>query len=212
MVCPRKAISLTSVALGLAIAPPDFAQTPEPITPAPTTPAPAKPAPAQPPAQAPKAGQEADVFGEDVTLTEMSIIFMKGTADWDKAYETLVDAFKTVYAFLERQGVKPAGPAMTIYIDTDDNGFRYQAAVPIAEAPKNPPRGDLAIGKSPVGKAMKFVHRGSYDALDETYEAITNFLDEKKLEAKDMFVEEYVTDLLKTPKDKLVVHVFVPIK
>ena len=30
--------------------------------------------------------------------------------------------------------------------------------------------------------------------MDNTYEAITNHLDEKKLEAKDTFIEEYITD------------------
>ncbi len=56
----------------------------------------------------------------------------------------------------------------------------------------------MSIGKSPDGKALKFVHRGSYDNMDNTYEAITNHLDDKKLEAKDTFIEEYITDPLKT--------------
>ena len=42
--------------------------------------------------------------------------------------------------------------------------------------------------------------------MDTTYEAITNYLDEKQLEAKDLFIEEYVTDPLTTPEDKLVVE------
>ena len=66
--------------------------------------------------------------------------------------------------------------------------------------------------KSPEGKALKFVHRGSYDNMDNTYEAITNHLDDKRLEAKDLFIEEYVTDPLKTAEDKLVINVFVPLK
>ena len=101
---------------------------------------------------------------------------------------------------------------MTIYTSTDDKGFTFQAAVPIESAPANPPRGDLAIGKSPSGKALKFVHRGSYDSMDSTYEAITNHLDEKGLEAKDFFVEQYVTDPVTTAEDKLVIEVYVPLK
>ena len=101
---------------------------------------------------------------------------------------------------------------MTIYTQADDTGFQFQAAVPVAEAPKNPPQGDIAVGQSPAGRALKFVHRGSYDSMDNTYEAITNHLDEKRLEAQDVFVEEYETDLVTTPEDKLVVHVYVPIK
>ena len=78
--------------------------------------------------------------------------------------------------------------------------------------PKNPPRGDLALGHSPEGKALKFVHRGSYDDLDNTYEAITNYLDDKRLEAKDMFIEEYVTDPTITDAKKLIVNVYVVLK
>jgi len=48
--------------------------------------------------------------------------------------------------------------------------------------------------------------------MDTTYEAITNHLDEKKLDAKDLFVEQYVTDPRTTPEDKLVIEVYVPIK
>ena len=48
--------------------------------------------------------------------------------------------------------------------------------------------------------------------MDSTYEAITNHLDEKRLEAQDLFVEEYETDPVTTPEDKLVVNVYVPVK
>ncbi|TMJ47751.1 MAG: GyrI-like domain-containing protein, partial [Alphaproteobacteria bacterium] len=104
------------------------------------------------------------------------------------------------------------GPPITIYLATDDTGFQFQAAIPIAEPPKDAPRGDLAVGKSPEGRALKFVHRGSYDGMDTTYDAITNYLDQKGLEAKDLFIEQYVTDPVTTPEDKLVIEVFVPVK
>ena len=34
---------------------------------------------------------------------------MKGNGSWDNALETLQDAFKSVYAFLDKQGIR--GPA-----------------------------------------------------------------------------------------------------
>jgi effector-binding domain-containing protein len=153
-----------------------------------------------------------DAFGEEVTLTAKTIVFSKGSANWDSAFETLVEAFKNVYGALQKQGLKAAGPPMTIYTSTDDTGFEYQAGVPVAEEPKGPFEGGLAVGKSPEGRALKFIHRGSYDAMDSTYEAITNFLDEKRLEARDLFVEFYVTDPLTTPEDSLVIEVYVPVK
>jgi effector-binding domain-containing protein len=186
-----------------------LAQTPPAQTPAPQpapTPAPPPPAAAAP---APKPG---DPFGEEVTLTAKTIVFAKGSANWDSAFETLVDAFKRINAELARQGVKPSGPPMTIYTSTDDTGFEFQAGFPVAEAPKGALPEGLAVGKSPEGRALKFIHRGSYDAMDSTYEAITNHLDERRLEARDLFVEYYVTDPLTTQEDNLVIEVYVPVK
>jgi effector-binding domain-containing protein len=101
---------------------------------------------------------------------------------------------------------------MTIYTSTDDTGFDFKAAIPLAEAPKPPPGKEIAVGQSPEGTVLKFVHRGSYDEMNQTYEAITNYLDEKGLDAKDLLIEEYVTDLVSSPQDMLVVNVFVPLR
>ena len=114
--------------------------------------------------------------------------------------------------YLDKQGIKPNGPPLTIYTETDVTGFGFRAAFPIAETPKDPPKGDIAVEPAPSGRALKFVHRGSYDAMDTTYEAITNYLDEKRLEAKDLFIEEYTTNPITANPDKLVVNIFVPVK
>ena len=194
-------MGLLLFAMTAGIADPSIAQT------SPPPPAQTPPPPAQVPT--PKPG---DAFGEEVTLAAKTIVFSKGSANWDSAFDTLVEAFKNVYAALQKQGIRPAGPAMTIYTATDDTGFEYQAGIPVAEEPKAPLGEGFAVGKSPAGRALKFIHRGSYDAMDSTYEAITNHLDEKRLEARDLFVEYYVTDPLTTPEDNLVIEVYVPVK
>jgi effector-binding domain-containing protein len=200
-----------------------------PATPAPAaseTPAPAPtatPAPAASPSAAPGAPPAAaetpatpppaavDAFGEEITLAPKTVVIIKGNANWDSAFDTLMDSFKALSALLDKQGIKPAGNSMIVYTSTDDTGFTYLAEVPVDQDPKNLTKA-MSMGKSPEGKALKFVHRGSYDNMDNTYEAITNHLDDKKLEAKDTFIEEYITDPLKTAEDKLVINVYVPLK
>jgi len=178
-----------------------FAQTPAASPDKPDT------APTSPPA-----AQPGDPFGEDATLTAKPIAYVKGTGTWDNAFDTITGALKTIKGYISKEGLKVDGQPMTIFTATDDTGFQFQAAIPIAEPPKSPPRGDVAIGTSPDGHALKFVHRGSYDGLDNTYEAITNYLDEHKLEAKDMFIEQYLTDPSTANEDHLVVNVYVIVK
>ena len=187
------------------------AETPAPAA-SPSTPPVTPPAAAQAPVPAvPAPVQTADPFGEQITLEPRKVVIIKGTAAWDSAFDTLIESFKTLTALLDKQGIKSSGNSMIVYTSTDDNGFTFLAQIPVEQDPKNLTK-DMSIGKSPDGKALKFVHRGSYDNMDNTYEAITNHLDEKKLEAKDTFIEEYITDPLKTAEDKLVINVFVPLK
>jgi effector-binding domain-containing protein len=221
---------------------PPAAGTPAPASPAPASPAPSSPAPsssastpspapsgnpapssgqpANPPAAAaspapstapPTPTQTADPFGEEITLSPKMVVITKGSANWDTAFDALLESLKTLTSLLEKQGITPSGNSMIVYTSTDDAGFTYLAEIPVEQEPKNLTK-TMSMGKSPEGKALKFVHRGSYENMDNTYEAITNHLDDKKLEAKDTFIEEYITDPLKTPEDKLVINVYVPLK
>jgi effector-binding domain-containing protein len=211
--------------------PADAPMTAAPSTPgapsSPSGPAGAAPEPSAPASQSdpsPKAAQptaptlplaaEAEpdiVLGQEVTLAEQPIVYLAGNASWENAFATIVDSFKKVYAFLEKEHIAPTGPPMTIYTSTEDKGFQFRAAVPVAEPPANLPE-SFAAAKSPAGKALKYVHRGTYDSLDATYELITNQLDEKGLEAQDVFVETYLNDPRTTPDDKLAIEVYVPIR
>jgi len=142
-------------------------------------------------------------------------VMLTGNATWEAAFETLIGSFKKLVATLDKQNITPSGPFIVVYTATDDAGFTYFTEIPVDSEPKGELKGlpdGITLGKSPEGKMLKFVHRGSYDNMDNTYEAITNHLDERRLEARDMFIEEYVTDPLKTAEDKLVINVLVPLK
>jgi effector-binding domain-containing protein len=228
-------VALIPMTVAIAAGPGDaLAQSPTAAPPAASTPAAPAPAasptpvpaptasPSTPPAQPPATAetpaapadapvQTADPFGEQITLEPKTVVIMKGNANWDSAFDTLIEAFKSLTALLDKQGIKAAGNPMIVYTATDDTGFLFLAEIPVDQEPKNLTKA-MSMGKSPEGKALKFVHRGSYDNMDNTYEAITNHLDDKKLEAKDTFIEEYITDPLKTAEDKLVINVYVPLK
>ncbi len=203
-------IGMAAATIAFAGPQPSWAQNPPPPPAAAPEP---EAAPVAPVAPSPGATADAlDPFGAETTLTAKPIVYVKGTGNWDNAFETITKSLKSLKAYVDKEGLKTDGSAMTIFTSTDDTGFQFEAAIPIAEPPKNPPHGDIAVGTSPQGRALEFVHRGSYDAMDNTYEAITNYLDEKRLEAKDMFIEQYVTDPLSTNEDHLVVNVLVMIK
>ncbi|MDB5572635.1 MAG: transcription activator effector binding, partial [Hyphomicrobiales bacterium] len=176
----------------------------EPAAPAPSTPAPA------PEAAAPSETPTVKV----VEIPGRPSLVFEGSSTWEDGYTSLSNAFQRLRAELERVGVKTAARPVAVFTSTDDAGFRFQAMLPLSEQPSAPPQlgAEFKMGQTPPGRAVKFEHRGSYDEIDSTYEAITAWLDDKNLEARDFFAEEYLTDSRGPDDTSLQVDVYVYVK
>jgi effector-binding domain-containing protein len=185
--------------------------------PAASTPAPASPPSTLPPAASPPADAEKpadDSSGQSLEMTARPAAYIEGKANWNEGFNALMGSFATIKAELAKAGIAPTGHPLAVFTETDDNGFSYRTMIPIAAAAEGKTSlSDLVkLGQTPAGKAMKFPHRGSYADIDSTYEAITAYLDEKGLEAANLFVEEYLNDV-KTPDDpNLQVDIYVLLK
>ncbi len=203
---------------------------PSPATPVPPPPSPPAAAPATPsvPQSAapdttgPAAGSTST---EDKTPPDSSIsqtlnlpshpaVQVAGQATWDEGFKAITDSFAKLNDALTRAKLSGTGHPLAIFTETDDSGFKFTAMIPLDRAPDGTP--DLGPGitltTTPGGKAMRFQHRGAYDDIDSTYEAITAYLDEKGLESKNLFAEEYL-DQVKTSDDSaLEVDIYVFLK
>ena len=120
----------------------------------------------------------------------------------------------TVRSELSKAGVKPVGQPIAVFLEADDVGFKYRAEIPIEAAPdgKTELSDAVKFGQTPAGKAMRFEHRGAYDDIDATYEAITAYLDEKGIDAQDIFIEKYLNDVKTSDDPNLQVDIYVLLK
>ena len=138
----------------------------------------------------------ASVMSQAVVVEARPAIVFKGEGKWDEAEKLIPEALAKLKAAAAKAGLPVNGRPVTVFTKTDDTGFSFEAMLPLAAAPEG--KGKLAdgveVGASPSGKALKFQHRGSYDEIEATYEAIAAYLDEKGLDTKDLIVEEYLSD------------------
>jgi effector-binding domain-containing protein len=162
--------------------------------------------------KAPPAGAGQEPFGEEVTLPERKALFRHNRTNWEDAWANLVATFKTARAEAERLKLVVNGPPLVIYRATSDEGFEFDAALPIEAEPASAPGDDFRVGPTRTGKAIKFVYRGPFDAMDSTYENISNFIDSKRIDAEDLSIEEYVTDPITTKPDEIVINIYMPLK
>jgi effector-binding domain-containing protein len=185
---------------------------PAPAAPAPATPAPTTPAPAQQAGRTTLFPNPSDPTGvEEGVLVAKPTVVLNGISTWDEAFTNLKNAFAKIEGELKKAGIAPTGRPLTIFVDTDDNGFKYEAMVPIAQVPegKTELTPEIKFGKTPEGKSFRFVHKDAYDEIDGTYETITAYLDIKEIVAKDAFIEEYVSEFTDSQDTNFEVNIYV---
>lgn len=203
---------------GLAQAPqpstPPAAQAPAPEPGAPPPAAPTAPAPAAPTVTGPRGtlvetpGDPSDV--DEVTLVAKPVAILSGQSSWDDAFKNLKGAFKRLNEELAKAGIAPTGRPLTRFVQSDDDGFRYEAMIPIERTPEGRPAisADVRFGMTPAGRALRFVHKGPYDDIEATYETMTAYVDAKDLTVQDTLIEEYLTDLGDASDANLEINIF----
>jgi effector-binding domain-containing protein len=208
-------------------APPAAAPT-APSSPSPTSPKPAPPsAPGAPPPGPPPGlklapgpnepdqgvpGLPSDATTVTLDVPARPVAQLTATATWDEAFKVIKDTQERLKAAVDKTGLKIAGHAVSVFTQEDSKGFTFTAMLPLDPGAKVTPGDGVTLGQSPAGKAIKFQHRGAYDDIDSTYDLITAYLDEKNLEAKDFFVEEYLTPLTSGEDPYLAVDIYVFLK
>jgi len=159
-------------------------------------------------------GIPSDASAETVDVPARPVALVAGDAQWADGFKAIVAAIEKVQDAVKAAGLKQAGPPFAVFLSTDETSFHYEAMVPLAEKPEG--KSDLSdtvkIGDSPSGKAVKFLHRGAYDDIDSTYDLITAYLDEKGLEAKNLFIEEYLSDTKESDDARLQADIYVFLK
>ncbi len=151
---------------------------------------------------------------DEVSLPAKPALVLAGHSKWEEAVPSLKASFARIEAELARLGIAPTGRPIAVFTRTEDDGFQYEAMVPVARMPdpKPPETEGFRFAVTPSGKALRFPHKGSYDAIDGTYETLTAYLDVKDVVVQDRFIEEYVTDLSDKADDKLDVNIYALLK
>lgn len=138
----------------------------------------------------------ASVMSQTVAVEARPAIVLRGQGKWDEAEKLIPEALTKLKDAAAKAGLPVNGRPVTVFTKTDDSGFSFETMLPLAAAPEGKAKlaDGVEVGSSPSGKALKFQHRGAYDEIEATYEAIAAFLDEKGLDTKDLIVEEYLSD------------------
>jgi len=125
-------------------------------------------------------------------------------------------AFQKIDTFLKANGIGPSGPPRVVYSKWSPTGVAFTAAIPIGTVPPNVrDTSDISIESLPEATALRFIHRGPYRDVRDTYDRIEAWLRERggiKTAADwarySPMWEEYLNDPTTTPESELVTRIY----
>ncbi|MGZ4210301.1 MAG: GyrI-like domain-containing protein [Actinomycetota bacterium] len=91
----------------------------------------------------------------------------------DRIGDEVPAAYRDLYMRLEATNVSPEGPPFLVASLPQDGVMKIEVGVPCAEPPEE---GALRSGTLPGGRVAVAIHKGSYDALGATYEALSKWI------------------------------------
>jgi DNA gyrase inhibitor GyrI len=209
----------------IAPAAPDLVPAPVETTPLPPvatppgTDAPAAPPPAAaapPPevssefAQAPRSlgRTPGDLEIDEVTLIALPVVLTSVRGRTEQILDIVRGGFAELAEIMARHRLSAAGPPMAVYLQLGDTDFLAELMVPVSEAISDPPQG-LRSGRSPSGRAVRVVHAGPHETMDETYDDLSTFIEDKQIAVREVVIERFMNDPRTTAGTDLLTEIYV---
>ena len=146
---------------------------------------------------------------EVVNVEPLQILYVSGSTSQEAGdvAEALAAAFAEITVFMADNDLEMSGQPMAITRGWDEAGYRFDAAIPVDEAPGST-TGNVMSGFSPSGPAVRYVHLGSYDGMLEAYDQLAAFMASNGLVEGAVSWEHYISDPGNTPEEEIVTHIY----
>ncbi len=153
----------------------------------------------------------ADIELVDAVATQILYVSGSTSQDANDIAQALADAFGEITQFMADNGIQRVGQPMSITRSWDENGYHFDAALPVDKSPVIT-SGNVKAGLSPSGRAVRIVHKGSYKQMLTSYEQLASFMAAHGLAEGAVSWEHYISDPGNTPPEDIITHIYFQVK
>lgn len=150
---------------------------------------------------------------EVIDVQPLNILYVPGSSSQaaEDVAAALQEAFGEINRFIRENGIELTGQPMAITRSWDENGFSFDAALPVETLPAMVD-GKIRTGQSPSGKAVRMTYKGPYANMLTAYEQLAAYMAAHDLEEGSVSWEHYISDPAVTPEDQLLTHIYFLLK
>lgn len=124
----------------------------------------------------------------------------------------IASSYDKIVGFLTAHNISMTGTPKIVNLTYADNVFEFLALIPVSDNQLIDEAGEIKAYSTYVGKALKFIHKGSYKNFKKSYEILNTYMQQNNLDYADNSWEDYVTDPGSVAEDDLITHIYQPIK
>lgn len=153
----------------------------------------------------------ADLQVQAVDLSAAPVLLVSETTAMDAVAKGYIDAFSRIGKFMAKNKLKQSGAPFGVETSVTATSYSFDAGIPVD-------RGDLAGAdgvrpdKSYAGKALKAVHVGSYESLNQTRDKILASALAHGYKAGGAPFYSYIDDPGTTPAAQVRTEIYAPIE
>jgi effector-binding domain-containing protein len=149
-----------------------------------------------------------DVSLVDVAPVDILYVSSQSSQDAADIAATMGSAYAEISEFMVRNDLQMSGQPMAINRGWDEEGYRFDAAIPVSASAIGALSGNVRAGKSPGGRAVLAVHIGPYDNMLPTYARLEAWMAANGISEGVLSWEQYVSNPGETATHELVTHIY----
>lgn len=142
---------------------------------------------------------------EIITTAERPVLSMRSVTSVEKLPEAIGRALTTIAPYIAQLGGQHTDAPFVAYYNMDMQNLNVEIGFPVA-APL-PGTGEIGAGSIPAGPKAVGWHKGSYQAMAATYDAMAAWMKEKGVEPTGVVYEYYHNSPMEVAESELLTKI-----
>lgn len=142
---------------------------------------------------------------EVVETNEQPVLSIKMITSVDELPMVIGEAYGKIYTYLGELGQGPVGMPFVGYLDMDMDNLNVEIGFPVAE--KLPSKDNMEASLIPGGKKATCIHKGPYKELCNTYDQMSKWLMDNKMNPSGVVYEYYFNSPEEVPESELLTKI-----
>ncbi|OPZ65179.1 MAG: Bacterial transcription activator, effector binding domain [Firmicutes bacterium ADurb.Bin506] len=142
---------------------------------------------------------------EIITTAEQPVLSMRTVTPVEKLPEAIGKTLAAIAPYMAQMGGQPADAPFVAYYNMDMQNLKVEIGFPVA-APL-PATAEIEAGSIPAGPKAVGWHKGSYQSIASTYDAMGAWMKEKGVEPAGVVYEYYYNSPMEVAESELLTKV-----